>query len=52
MYEQFRKMGGISGYEFSELPPIKNYFIWNKHVKFHPAKDTFAALLTEQFKKL
>ncbi|AZF43585.1 Transcriptional regulator, LysR family [Pseudomonas sp. R1-43-08] len=52
MYEQFRKMGGISGYEFSELPPIKNYFIWNKHVKFHPAKDKFAALLTEQFKNL
>jgi hypothetical protein len=52
MYEQFRKIGGISGYEFSELLPITNYFIWNKNVKVHPAKDKFAALLMEQFKHL
>lgn len=52
IYEQFRRIGGISGYWFSDLLPIKNYFIWNKNVHFHHAKDKFAELLIKEFKSI
>lgn len=50
IFEQFKKMGGISGYALSQLTPIQNYFISNKKTGFHRAKDTFADLLQEEFK--
>jgi len=49
IFEQFKKMGSINGYTFSELKPIQNYFIWNKHTGAHRAKDRFADLLVETF---
>lgn len=52
IYEHFRRIGGISGYWFSDLLPLKNYFIWNKNVNFHHAKDKFAELLMEEFKSI
>ena len=50
VFEQFRLIGGICGHVLSDLLPVKNYFIWNKHVEFHRAKDKFAELLKEEFK--
>lgn len=49
IFEQFRKMGSINGYSFSQLKPIKNYFIWSKHIGFHRAKDIFAEMLKDEF---
>lgn len=50
VFEQFRLIGGICGHVLSDLLPVQNYFIWNKHVEFHRAKDKFAELLKEEFK--
>ncbi|HWH87717.1 MAG TPA: LysR family transcriptional regulator [Pseudomonas sp.] len=50
IFEQFRQVGDIQGYFFKDLTPVTNYFIWNKHVEFHRAKDKFADLLKETFK--
>lgn len=50
VFDQFQRLGGISGHVFSDLLPITNYFIWNKHVGLHRAKDKFAELLKETFK--
>lgn len=52
VFEQFRLIGGICGHVFSDLVPVRNYFIWNKHIEFHRAKDKFAELLKEEFKDL
>lgn len=52
VFEQFRKIGNISGYTFSELSPVQNYFVWNRHVGFHRAKDAFAELLRDEFEGL
>lgn len=52
VFDQFRRMGGISGHVFCDLPPIANYFVWNKHVGLHRAKDKFAELLEEEFKDI
>lgn len=52
VFEQFKKIGNISGYTFSQLSPVQNYFVWNKHVGFHRAKDAFAELLQNEFKRL
>ncbi|SIR17725.1 DNA-binding transcriptional regulator, LysR family [Pseudomonas sp. B10] len=50
MFEQFRQLGGIQGFFFNDLKPVQNYFIWNRHVGSHRAKDKFADLLKEEFK--
>jgi DNA-binding transcriptional LysR family regulator len=50
MFEQFRQLGGIQGFFFNDLKPVQNYFIWNRHVESHRAKDKFADLLKEEFK--
>ncbi|MFC7419404.1 LysR family transcriptional regulator [Iodobacter arcticus] len=50
VFEQFRRIGSISGYSFSGLMPIQNYFIWNRHTGFHRAKDKFSELLKNEFK--
>jgi len=50
MFEQFRQLGGIQGFFFNDLKPVQNYFIWNRHVESHHAKDKFADLLKEEFK--
>lgn len=52
VFEQFKRIGNISGYTFSQLSPVQNYFVWNKHVGFHRAKDAFAELLRNEFKGL
>ncbi|POA30615.1 MULTISPECIES: LysR family transcriptional regulator [Pseudomonas] len=52
VFEQFRLIGGICGQVFSDLLPVQNYFIWNRHVEFHRAKDKFAELLKEEFKDI
>lgn len=31
IYEQFKAIGGIKGYSFAELKPMKNFFIWNSY---------------------
>ncbi|MBV4484518.1 LysR family transcriptional regulator [Pseudomonas sp. SWRI153] len=49
IFEQFRQVGAVQGYFFKDLAPVQNYFIWNKHVEFHRAKDKFADLLKEKF---
>lgn len=50
IYDQFRQIGGINGYVFSDLLPIKNYFIWNRNVRFHHAKDRFLDMLLADLK--
>ncbi len=50
MFEQFRQLGGIQGFFFNDLKPVQNYFIWNRHVESHRAKDKFVDLLKEEFK--
>ncbi|TWC22621.1 DNA-binding transcriptional LysR family regulator [Pseudomonas sp. SJZ085] len=52
MYEQFKNIGSISGYMFDDLTPIQNYFMWNKNVEVHRAKDKFVELLVEEFKEI
>lgn len=52
VFDKFCRMGGISGHVFSDLLPVKNYFIWNKHAGFHCAKDKFVELLKEEFKDI
>ncbi|WP_434768581.1 LysR family transcriptional regulator [Pseudomonas triticicola] len=50
IFDQFQRIGGIRGFFFKDLTPVQNYFIWNKHVESHRAKDKFADLLKEEFK--
>lgn len=50
VFDQFRAIGGICGYTFADLMPIKNYFISNINTGSHRAKDTFAELLKHEFK--
>ncbi|MGS0545820.1 LysR family transcriptional regulator [Pseudomonas sp. Y5-11] len=50
VFEQFRRIGDISGHVFDDLHPIQNYFIWNKNSGPHRAKEKFAELLVEEFK--
>ncbi|MDH2078032.1 LysR family transcriptional regulator [Pseudomonas atacamensis] len=50
MFEQFRQLGGIQGFFFNDLKPVQNYFIRNRHVESHRAKDKFVDLLKEEFK--
>lgn len=52
IFEQFKKIGNINGYSFSQLKPIKNYFIWNKHSGVHCARNKFAELLCNEFTHL
>jgi DNA-binding transcriptional LysR family regulator len=49
MFDQFKNTGTIKGYEFGELTPIKNYFISNKNVGPHRARQVFLELLTSEF---
>jgi DNA-binding transcriptional LysR family regulator len=48
IYEQFKLIGGIKGYAFEQLKPIKNYFLWNKNTGFHKAKDAFLTLVQSE----
>lgn len=50
MFEQFKSIGDISGYTFSELPPVQNYFIKSRVMDLHHARNAFAALLHQEFK--
>lgn len=50
--EQFSRGGSLSEYVFEDLLPVKNYFVFNKNVEFHHAKDKFAELLQAEFKDL
>lgn len=52
VFEQFKRIGSISEFMFDDLRPVQNYFISNKHVELHRAKDKFAELLKEAFKHL
>ena len=45
VYDQFKQIGGIKGYVFDQLPPVENYFIWNKNTGYHSAKDAFLELI-------
>ena len=50
VFDQFKKIGNINGYTFEDLMPIQNYFVWNKNIGAHRARDAFADLLKEEFK--
>lgn len=49
VFEQLNALGNLRGYRFGELAPIQNYFVWNRHVESHPAKEKFAELLRVSF---
>lgn len=44
-FEQFKRTGNISGYTFSELLPVQNYFIKNSRIDPHQGRDAFETLL-------
>jgi len=48
VFDQFRNIGSLNGYTFSQLTSIQNYFIWNKNTGFHRAKDAFLDLLRKE----
>jgi DNA-binding transcriptional LysR family regulator len=48
IFEQFKLLGGIKGFTFSELKPIRNYFIWNKESGTHNAREAFLELAHKQ----
>ena len=50
IYEQFKLIGGIKGYRFEQLKPIKNYFLWNKNTGFHKAKEAFLELIQSELR--
>lgn len=52
VFEQYKKIGNIKGYTFDGLAPIQNYFIWNKNIGLHRARDAFAELITDEFRKI
>lgn len=52
VFNQFRTMGNINGYTFDDLMPIQNYFVWNKNIGAHRARDAFANLLKDEFKEI
>ncbi len=52
LFEQFKQIGSISEYMFDDLLPVQNYFISNKTVEFHGARDTFSELVKETFSRL
>lgn len=49
VFEQYKKIGNIKGYSFEALAPIQNYFVWNKNIGFHRAREAFAELMAEAF---
>ncbi len=44
-FEQFKGASNISGYTFSELLPVQNYFIRNSIIESHYARNAFETLL-------
>lgn len=50
IYEQFKKIGDISGYKFDEFLPVQNYFIKNNSMSGHRARDVFESLLLSELK--
>ncbi|WP_337057729.1 LysR family transcriptional regulator [Pseudomonas sp. USHLN015] len=52
VFEQYKKIGNIKGYVFDDLTPIQNYFIWNKNIGLHRARDAFAELITDEFRNI
>lgn len=48
MFDQFKNTGTVTGYEFNELTPIRNYFISNKSVERHSARQVFLELLKSE----
>ncbi|MFV0575668.1 MAG: LysR family transcriptional regulator [Vibrio sp.] len=48
IFEQFNRQGKIKGFTFSELKPIRNYFIWNKKSGTHRAREAFLQLIHEK----
>jgi DNA-binding transcriptional LysR family regulator len=52
VFDQFRRIGDINGHTFDDLMPIQNYFVWNRNIGAHRAKDAFADLLKDEFKEV
>ncbi|MCF4996834.1 LysR family transcriptional regulator [Pseudomonas syringae] len=52
IFEQFGQLGSINGYMFEDLQPVQNYFISNRNVGAHRARDKFSELLIESFRQL
>lgn len=49
VFEQFKSIGSMRSYSFNQLTSIQNYFIWNRNVGMHRAKDAFVDLLNKNF---
>lgn len=47
VFERFKTIGNISGYTFNQLTEIQNYFIWNKHIQRHHARESFLQLVRD-----
>ncbi|MBJ7552032.1 LysR family transcriptional regulator [Marinomonas ostreistagni] len=44
IFDRFIQKSEIHHYQFDALTPVTNYFIWNKNVTKHPAKEAFLSL--------
>ncbi|MEJ2631708.1 MAG: LysR substrate-binding domain-containing protein [Acidihalobacter sp.] len=52
IFEQFKMIGDIRGYEFNELLPVQNYFIKNNAMGVHRAREAFETLLFNELGKI
>ena len=51
-FEQFKRTGNFTGYTFSELLPVQNYFIKNSRVDLHHARNAFEILLRDKLNEV
>lgn len=47
VFQQYSPAAGLSGYEFPELRPIENQFVWHKESGHHPALTAFVEMLRQ-----
>ncbi|MFW1808416.1 LysR family transcriptional regulator [Acinetobacter ursingii] len=49
LYEQYRGLSSIRGFDFAHFSSIQNQFFWHQNVQHHKARDAFIALLKTEF---
>ena len=49
MFEQYNGADSVKSYQFKELTALKHYFIWNKNIERHTARNAFLEQLKTSF---
>ncbi|KAA0592461.1 LysR family transcriptional regulator [Azospirillum lipoferum] len=52
VFDQFKSIGDINGYTFNQLPPVQNYFVKNRGMDIHHARNAFATLLHDELREI